>query len=469
MSRLHPSALREHVPLLAVLGAGLLLRLAMLVSFPPAFVSSEDALTYMALAWRSPFVGVVPDRPSGYAMFIELTSVFGHSAAAIVAVQHLLGLATGALAYLVLVRHGVRRWLATAVAAVLVLDAYALTMEHWVLSESVATFAITAAVCLTAVSGRRLAPLALAGGLLAYAVTVRTASIFVVPVWLGYLLWTRRELRPLVAGAVPLLVVGLGYMSWHHQVAGSFAFSDMNGWFLYARVGKIGTCGGASVPAEVRPMCPLMYGASPEPRVLLWGGAASPAQRVFGGPTTDGLRADPILRRYALAIIRDRPLTYTRMVGRDVLRYFDPSDDSETGILALSDLPVPVPATHREVQQTLMPGYRPHQRFAAGLLDDWSRVVHVPRPLLGLLAGLGAAFTTVAVVAGRRLALPHRREAFLFLGGGLALVVGATATSAFILRYMLPALPLLAVGVAFALEDAVGLAIRAPRSRASRP
>jgi hypothetical protein len=459
--------LRAHRGFAIVLAAGLILRLAMLVSYPPAFVSSADALNYLGLAWQPHFVGVLPDRPSGYPMFLDVLEVFGRRPMLIAIVQHLFGLAIGALAYFVLLRRGVRRWLAAAAAGLLVFDAYALTMEHWVLTETLATFLVVTALCLTAASERRAWPLALAGALLAYAVTVHTASLFAIPVWLVYVLWKRRSVRHLIVGLVPLLAVALGYMTWHQHVAGTFQITDMHGWFLYARVGQIGTCGDAKVPKEVQDMCPLMPGAPTDTRTLLWGGSVSPAYEVFGGPTQGGLGADGVLGRYALAIVLDRPWTYTQMVGRDVLRYFDPTDQSETGVLMLKDLPTPIPPDHLVMQQGSMPGYHPTRRAAAGLLSDWSRVDYAVRPVLGLFGALALGFTLVGIVGGRWVAVPRRREEFLFLGAGWLLVVGATATSAFVLRYMLPAVPLLIIGIAFALDDAISLS-RAEAARSSR-
>ncbi|HEY8769937.1 MAG TPA: hypothetical protein VIM03_05300, partial [Thermoleophilaceae bacterium] len=98
---------------------------------------------------------------------------------------------------------------------------------------------------------------------------------------------------------------------------------------------------------------------------------------------------------------------------------------------------------------------------------DWSRVDYAVRPLLGLLGALALGFTLVGIVGGRWVAVPRRREEFLFLGAGWLLVVGATATSAFVLRYMLTAVPLLVTGIAFALDDAISLS-RAEAARSSR-
>jgi hypothetical protein len=179
---------------------------------------------------------------------------------------------------------------------------------------------------------------------------------------------------------------------------------------------------------------------------------------VFGNPTQpDGIKADPILGDYARAIIRDRPLVYTRMVGRDVIRYFDPTDDSETGILDLPMLPAPVPPTHVATSERLLHDFEPTKRAPAGLLGAYAHVIHLPRPLLGVLSLVAALLLAAALIGGRRFALGHRSEALLLLGGGLSLLVGATATSDFVLRYMLPGIPILLCGIVLVLKDAAAL------------
>jgi hypothetical protein len=63
------------------------------------------------------------------------------------------------------------------------------------------------------------------------------------------------------------------------------------------------------------------------------------------------------------------------------------------------------------------------------------------------------ALLVLAGVAGIALRGPRRRETFLLLGVPLSLLVAATATSDFILRYLVPLVPLLVCGgVAGALD-----------------
>jgi hypothetical protein len=69
----------------------------------------------------------------------------------------------------------------------------------------------------------------------------------------------------------------------------------------------------------------------------------------------------------------------------------------------------------------------------------WYRgVFHVPRPVLALLA--------IVSLLGAVLRIPARREVVLLSGSALLVLLGTSATGGFSLRYLLPAVPLLAIG-----------------------
>jgi hypothetical protein len=81
------------------------------------------------------------------------------------------------------------------------------------------------------------------------------------------------------------------------------------------------------------------------------------------------------------------------------------------------------------------------------------------------LAAIASILLALGVILPRWLDMPRRREAFLMLGGGLAMLVGATGTSDYALRYLIPTLPLLCVGITLVLEDFVDAVRRARRAR----
>ena len=137
------SLLRAHWPLLVVLAIAAAVRVAVAIAYQPA-IFFGDSWAYLDLAYGGSPVGFAPDRPSGYPLLIDLLSVFGRSLGAITTAQHLAGLLTGVLVYALLVRLRVPRWLATAGAAVVLLDAYAMALEQQILAEAFFTLALAA-------------------------------------------------------------------------------------------------------------------------------------------------------------------------------------------------------------------------------------------------------------------------------------------------------------------------------------
>ena len=62
------------------------------------------------------------------------------------------------------------------------------------------------------------------------------------------------------------------------------------------------------------------------------------------------------------------------------------------------------------------------------------------------LASAIVAVLLLASLAAVMMRVPRRREVLLFSGTALALILGAAATAGFGLRYLVPAVPLLAIG-----------------------
>jgi hypothetical protein len=458
--------LRAHWPLALVLAVATVVRIAVAVAYWPA-VFFGDSWSYLNLAFEGDPIAFAPDRPSGYPLVIDLLSVFGRSLGAITVAQHLAGLVTGVLVYALILRLRLPRWVATAGAALVVLDAYAIALEQQVLAEAFFTLALVASFYL--VVGRDRAPASLAAGgvLLALAATMRTAALFAVPVWLAYVLWSHRALRLIVPAAIGLAVPLLAYSIWHNTETGRFGLTQADGWFLYGRVGEIADCKGADIPDEARPLCARNARDRREGAAYHIWNADGPARRVFGGMSRDAKtqeHSNQVLRDFALAIIRDRPGRYADLVWSDFTRYFD-ADAASRGN---SDLAVQLPQFGRIVglnkiaRDRWFPGYVPHVRPPAKRVRDYHEVVHTPRPVMGALALAAVAALLVSIIAAllRRPPLPRRREVFLLSGAGLAMLFGTAATSEFVLRYLIPVVPLLVCGGVAACADLLALGVR---------
>jgi hypothetical protein len=455
--------LREHWAIALVLGLAALVRAGAAIAYRPA-IFFGDSWAYLDLAYRGSPVSFAPDRPSGYPLLIDLISVPGRSLLAITTLQHLAGLATGLLVYLLVLRLGLPRLVGALSAAVVLLDASPIALEQQILAEAFFTLALVASLYLAI--GRNRGPVALGGSglLLAAAVTMRTAALFAIPVWVAYVLWTHRRARPLAAAAIGLAAPLIAYGALHAADTGRFGFTQAGGWFLYGRVGEIADCRGADVPAEARPLCDRTARDRREGAAFHIWNADGPARRLFGGMSSDPAvqdRSNRVLREFALAIIRDRPGEYANLVWDDFMRYFDPSAASRGN----SDLAITLPERARLVRRNAQardrwfPGYEPRIREPAALMRDYQDRARTPRRLLGLLALAALAALALALVS-RRLGLgelPRRREVLLLTGSGLAMLLGTAATSEFVVRYMIPAVPLLVCGGVAALAD-LGLA-----------
>lgn len=440
--------LARHRAFVALLAAGLLLRVLVAIAYRPALFF-PDSFFYIGLVDEGSPVGFGPERPSGYPLLIELLWLPGRSHATLAVANHLFGLAAGVGAYALALRLGARTWLACGAAALVLLDGYAIAVEQHVLTEAAFTLLVIGALALALVRPDAGWALAASGALLGVAATFRVAAIFAVPVWIAYVLWLRPGLRPLAAAAVGLAAPLAAYSLWHGSHTGAYGLTQSDGWALNARVGEIGECGDADIPEETRPLCDRNERDERETSQYFLLDERSPAARTFGPMTPDPdrqARTNALLRRHALAIIRDRPLRYAGVVARDFVRFYEPGAASDKGVDGSIELPRVAPPD----LEGLPEGFTPERARAerelpdsgglAGALRTYQRAVHVPR---WLLAGL----TLVALAAlflPRR--VPRRREIGLLIGAAIALLLGSAATYDFELRYLLPAV--LPTGVA---------------------
>jgi len=474
------SLAREHAALLVVLAAGVLLRLAIALAYRPALLS-VDSWGYLDVALRADPVGFAPERPSGYPLLLNVLLLPGRSLALVTTVQHLAGLASGVLAYVLLLRLSAPKAIAVAAAAVLLLDAYAVTLEQHLLTEAFFGLTLLGAAYL-AIASRGATGLAASGLLLGLAVTLRTAGLFAVPIWVLYLAWSRRGLRPVAAGVALLLVVLCGYAGLHvrgdptrQANPGTFSLSEMDGWFLYAKTAAIADCRGADIPERARPLCQPAGERTRDADFYLFN-TDSPAKQLVGSHRSGAQQVEDnrMLRDFALAIIRAHPWAYARMVARDSAAIFTPGG---RGVDVTVRLPhggaelagggraplaceecdaVDVEPVDTRVRDRYEPGYEPRVHWPAGLLVAYQDWFHIPRWLMGALA-LVVALSTLLSLTRLRHRLPRRRESFLLGGMAIAVVVGSAAAANPTVRFLVPMAPLLVCGGTAALLDLVPL------------
>lgn len=450
-----------HWLLLVVLAAGALLRAAVAVAYRPGLFY-PDSWDYIDLAYASPIVGVSVQHPFGYPLLLHGLALVARSVTTITTTQHLAGLIGGTMLYAILVRLRVSRALSALAVAVVLLDSYAVTLEQYILSEAFFGLTLLGSAYFAIRGERRTVELAASGVLLAVATSLRTAALFAVPVWLGYLLWTRRGLRGVAAAVVALALPLLGYATYSARGGSSFSVKPpFDGFFLYGRIAELADCHHVDVPAVTRPLCGQ---AARLPGM-------SPSQWIFGGPVLRLLAhasypaTNQVLQKFARATIRERPGAYARLVVSDSLGYFTPGvrprDDPDVLLLPAR----PPPVSNVVERDKWEPSYRPAVHAPSGLLQGYQRWLHTPRWLLAAFVLVGLISLASLTVKRWRSRLWRRPEVFLLLGASLSILIGSTATTTFTLRYLIPVIPLLTAGGVLAMVDLAGHERRLPKRR----
>jgi hypothetical protein len=463
--------IRAHWAITVVLALGVALRAGVAIAYRPA-IFFGDSWAYLDLAYNGTPVGLAPDRPSGYPLLIDLISVAGRSLAAITTTQHLAGLAVGLLVYALLGKLGLPRLLAAGGAAIVMLDGYAIALEQQIMAESFFALALVASMYLAIGESRGPRALAASGLLLAAAATIRTVALFAIPAWVAYLLLVHGRNRAVGAALVSMLVPLLAYSSIYAANTGHFGLGQADGWFLYGRVGQFADCGNARIPANARPLCRRTERDRSEGAAFHVWNADGPARRVFGGMSRDPdvqARSNDTLRGFAIAIIRDRPLRYARAVASDFLHYFHPGQMSRGN----SDLAVMLPEEGRIVRRNELardryfPNYEPQVYRPAAFMRGYQERLHTPRWLMGMLVLAGLLALAATAIGRGRAQIAHGWETFLLIGAALAMLLGSAATSEFVLRYLIPAVPLIVCGGFAACADLVQLVRSRERTRLS--
>jgi hypothetical protein len=435
--------LRRHWGLLVVLAMGGGLRILVEVAYWPALYY-PDSGAYIAAANGSLFSD--PVQPGGYPLVIRVLRLVGLHYGALTSLQHVAGLLTGLVVYMVTLRWSGRTSIACIGAALVVLDGYAIAVEQYVMTEALFGVMLMAAAAFSLLPRRRELHL-LGGVVLALACLVRPVGLVCIPVWLGYMLWRYRPSYTLVLCCAAVLLPIVGYAAENNAHTGHFGLSDDTAWLLYARVAPFGGCQGLALPADQRVLCPGRGQVGHSAAYYMYS-VDSPAVRAFGLPAVKAPpRVNHLLRGYALHVISHRPLKYVGAVGGDFGAFFVPRAPSD---LPLADRPITLAAPG----VPLAPGRYP-PRALSDALRTYASIVHTVRPLLALFLIAGVA----ALVLG---SAEVRAAIALLEGMGVALMFGA-ALSHFELRYALPAVPLIVSGGLIAMT-VVWRAISARRS-----
>ncbi|WP_236667568.1 MULTISPECIES: hypothetical protein [unclassified Nonomuraea] len=447
---------RRHGWFLAVFALGAALRALAMAGYRPA-LWFPDTYTYVVTVFH-PRPDLV--RPAGYSMFLKLLEPL-HSFAAVAAVQHLLGLATGVLVYLAARR--APRWAATAAAVPVLLDAYQVELEHLLVADTLFMFLVVAAVVLS--TTRRPATVAAIGLLLAAAVLTRTVGQPLIVVLAGWFV-LRRRIRPagvlLAAALVPLVAYGAWFYSTYQRIG----LVGANGAFLYARAMSFADCARMDPPPDLRVLCdPRPPEERPPSQEYIWAKDA-PLVRLPGITFTK--ENDELAARFAALAITSQPLDYAASVLGELGRTFTWGrpvyPDAE--IYGYYEFPVTEPgppgrypaqvgAEYAKLYEQGAIGTKIVEPYA-GWLRAYQSAARLPGPvLLGVL--LVPPAMAVAGLRRRRQCRPRAgAPAWLVPWSAAAvLLVTPAAAAEFDYRYVLPAVPLACVAAALSLRPDV--------------
>jgi 4-amino-4-deoxy-L-arabinose transferase-like glycosyltransferase len=380
-------------------------------------------------------------RQSGYSVLI-IPAVLLHDLWLIPLAQHLVGLATGVLVYAVLVRFGVRTWIAAAAAVPVLFDPLELVLEQYVLTDTWTVFLLVAGLVILvwprAGGGWRTA--AAGGLLLGMAVTFRDeALIMIIPAGL-YVAITVRSWRRLAALAGCFLIPVGGYLGWFAASHGEPGFTTFGGAFLYGRVADFASCQGLSLPSYERPLCPAQPPAQRDADFYTWD-PRSP-QWTFRPPA--GMSRDAVALDFSVRVVRHQPLAYAEAAGRDILYGFSPVRGAG-------------PERYSPAYLQFHPSIQPGRRGLASFLTGYGRWCFVPGPVFA--GGLVLALAALLTAARRR---DERAGAgVLFTASAVLVLIPPALFATFDWRYQLPQLTLIPIAAA------IGGGLLTPPRRAS--
>jgi hypothetical protein len=447
---------RRHWLAIALLAAGLVLRVAAETAYRPALFYI-DTTRYLYNSGGN--------DPSGYTGLLKAVLLVGNLDA-VALVQHLLGLGMAVVIYVLLLRRGASRWLAALAMAPVLLDGYELQNEQAIMPGTLFQALIVAGLAILLwrpeVTWRRVA---LAGLLLGASATVAQvgeamiapALIFAVAAGGG---WRRAAGRAgLIAAAFALPI--LAYCTGSFLITGAFSLSHTGVTSFYGRTAAAADCATIRLPAAERGLCPTPAQQAQGPDWLEYN-AGSPVRPYYADLPRPV--ADHDLSDFNHQVLTQQPPRLLGAYGRDLLKLFAVTRHTSPG-----DTPI-----SRWQFQATFPYYTSHatrafddaaaRRFGGGQPAAWRPVAgflrsyqlgggYTPGPLLAVFVLAGVAGSAAAA---RRRASPRTRQL------ALACLLFTTSAGALLLvsdlfefswRYQLPALVTLAPG------GALGIAV----------
>jgi hypothetical protein len=470
LRRVADVALSVPIALSIVVVGGVLLRALVWLAYDPAFQNMPDTASYLTMADEEMFRD--PVRTAGYSMFMDIAHAISADIDLTLAIQHLMGIATGILMYLTVRRVGAPVWAAVVSAAAILLSLDQVVSEHTILSEVLFTFILVAALyCGVRALGE---PRTLSG-----TVTSRHLWLVATGVLFALTAWTRGLSAPLIplvalffAFAIPgdlwqrigraalaggsAAAVLLVYFSLNSAATGTFGLAQAGGWAIYARAAPFADCAQFTPPEGTDVLCQNVPPQTrPGPDYYTWR-KQSPARRAFGYPPA----ADSSLRAFGVKAILAQPRAYASAVGRDFMRYFFPAINDDQFLAGVDydylDIQRRDHAIEKDIQNRMLAYYDPDpqnvDKDALDTLTDFQQALRA-HPLLMLQAAILGALGIWLGSGKARWAL------VLLLGTSLGLLLIPSAIGTYNARYSIP------VGGPLIASGAIGLWVLIGRIR----
>lgn len=323
------------IGLVVILALGAILRVLFMLAWSPAFMGFPDAPAYVTMASKSLWAD--PTHEVGYALFLRDLHVLGGQLGPTIVVQHIMGLASAVLWWLIVRRCGGRPWLALVAAAVVAMDGGAMFLEHSTLSESLFILLLSGALyfAVRSLGAASVRWASLSGLTLAIACTVRVVALPLIGVlllWLGLMSGesrARRARNTACASACAMAILG-SFAIIQHQQTGYWGLTTPAGaWNLYSRVAPFANCHRFTPPPGTAALCERTPPAQRTATVAAYAysAALSPAVRSYSwgdGPYSATPAENRELASFTRAVILHQPVDYIETVLEGMTAYVAP-------------------------------------------------------------------------------------------------------------------------------------------------
>lgn len=432
--------------LVALVIAGLALRVIEQVSFWPVVTNLSDSIVYAEYA-QNDIVGN-PQHPAGYSTFLAVVGIFSHQISVVIILQHLMGIVTALLYYFAVRRLTGSQWPGLVPAAVVLLASDQMFLEQSIMSETLFSFLLAGGIY-AAVRAIETPdpwwrwPIA-TGLLISIAAIVRTDSAFLLPVlflamilahprrpWRG---WAGRLVAPGAAIASAAVIL-FAYSVVNDVAHGWFTPAPSPGWHLYGRVAPFADCTQFTPPEGTEALChaePPGGRAGNDWYLFL---PEAPAVQTFGHIGND----DQKLKEFAMQVIEHQPRAYAEAVFETLKTYFVPETRVNPPEYANSDLsgeldwirevPEPLLGEIRRGMESFFDPFHPHEaHWGSHFMQGYVHPFRFGATLLTLCSLL----TLLGLFIGdRRL----RIGVLLFGVGGLAMLILSSFGAWYVGRY----------------------------------